>query len=230
MEKTPPRHAEQNLLKPTPMPPRHLPRHVLRHLPRHLPRYVARYVLFLWGVLLPFLGGSCAKKIATENSYAPVPLSNSSFFVLLPPQYIEKNLDMPQRISGTQGEAPFHMSAWVKADKTSLHIELLNDMGNSLGTLVYDGKNLSFSSAHFPKHIKPEYVVADFQLCFYTPEALRLSLGKLRLHTTTQDSGVEKRLLYEGNKPIIEIEKKADRVEYINHLRGYSYVIWGAFL
>lgn len=178
-------------------------------------------------LLLLLLFSACA---TNKNTRSPVFITNTASFALLPPDCIQKNLDMIQRISGTYGKNQFDVNAWVKADKTEIVMELLNDMGNSLGTLNYSGGGVRFTSSFFPKNLKAEYIVADFQLCFYKVEALRSALGKLILKTEKDFSETEKRFVYDNNNCIIEIEKNPDFIKYINHLRGYSYTIHGDFL
>ena len=172
---------------------------------------------------------ACAKTPYPKNSYGLVYVTNGVSFELLPPENIEKNLDMPQRISGAYGKNQFDINAWVKADKNEITMELFNDMGSSLGTLVYTGRELHFTSSFFPRNLKAEYAVADFQFCFYDAKALQAALGGLSLKTQTDTSGTETRLIYDGDKCIIEIEKKSNLVTYTNHLRGYAYTIQGNF-
>ncbi|MCL2179251.1 MAG: DUF3261 domain-containing protein [Proteobacteria bacterium] len=164
-----------------------------------------------------------------QNGPPAVYFSNQASFSPLPPQYIEKPMDMLQRISGSHGDKHFHMSAWVKANNEEMVMEFWGDMGNSLGTFHYNHQGLHFSSSAFPQHFRPEYVLADFQLCFYSPMALRNALGKLTLYTQQPTSGVEIRRLYEGETCLVEIEKTPHRVHYKNHLRGYAYSIEGDF-
>ena len=166
---------------------------------------------------------------SSKNNYGPVYLTDSVSFELLAPEHIEKDLDMFQRISGTYGKNQFDTNAWVKADKTEIVMELLNDMGSSLGTLVFSGAELNFKSSFFPRNIKIEYALADFQLCFYKTDALRSALGALALKAETDMAGNETRRIYNGNECIIEIEKTPGYVRYINHLRSYTYTILGDF-
>jgi len=172
---------------------------------------------------------ACAGQPSIENNYGPVYVTNSVSFKLLAPEYIEKNLDMPQRVSGAYGKNQFDVNAWVKADQTEIIMELFNDMGSSMGTLVFTGGNLSFTSSYFPRTIKAEYVIADFQFCFFKTDALRSALGKLILKTETDSAGNETRSIYDGNNCIIEVEKRIGLVRYTNHLRGYAYTIRGDF-
>jgi hypothetical protein len=186
-----------------------------------------RFLLLL--VVLFFFACTQPEKTA-KNKYGPVSVTSTASFVLLAPEYIEKNLDTLQRISGAYGKNQFAVNAWVKADKTEIVMELLNDMGNSLGTLSYTGGDLHFTSSFFPRNLKAEYAVADFQFCFYQADALRAALGKLILKIEGGPSGTEKRLIYEEDTCIIEIEKNPGLVRYVNHLRGYAYTIQGDFL
>jgi hypothetical protein len=107
-------------------------------------------------------------------------------------------------------------------------MELLNDLGGSLGELSFTGEELSFTSSFFPRNLKAEYVAADFQFCFYQVPALRRALEGISIETEGEQN-TERRFFYEGNKLLIEIEKKPGSVEYTNHLRGYSYSILGDF-
>ncbi|MDR2314726.1 MAG: DUF3261 domain-containing protein [Spirochaetaceae bacterium] len=175
-------------------------------------------MLFLAVVLIP----GC-------RSYGPVYLSGAAEFSLLSPEHIEKNIDMFQRISGVYQERSFELSAWVRADGTGIMMELLNDMGSSLGELVFTDRELRFTSSYFPGKLPAEYAVADFQLCFYRVPALRGALGGLWLETETGGS-LERRLVYEGDALIIEIEKGPGSLRYTNYRRAYSYTILGNFL
>ncbi|MDR0598595.1 MAG: DUF3261 domain-containing protein [Treponema sp.] len=172
-----------------------------------------------------------------DASYGPVFIAPGAAFSLLPPECIEKSMDMSQRISGAYGKNRFELNAWVRADNAGISMELFNDLGAGLGKLVFTGRALNFSSPYFPRNLKAEYAAADFQFCFYRPGALRGALGNLilRVEQTPPESpagrspGVERRLIYEGDRLLIEIEKSPRSVRYTNHLRGYSYTILGDF-
>ena len=83
----------------------------------------------------------------------------------------------------------------------------------------------------FPPSFRAEYLAADFQFCFYRPEALREALAKCGLAFELLDDAVSRteiRRIREGKQIIIEIEKTADLVHYRNFLRGYAYTLAGA--
>ena len=179
---------------------------------------------------------SCAARGSAGN-YGPVLVAPDVSFRLLPPRDIEKNIDHFQWISGVYGARQFAFNALVRADEKEIVMELFGDMGNSLGTLDYDGTKLLFDSSWLPKNIKAEYAVADIQFCYYRIEALRAALPGLRVETETVNGG-ETRRFYRGGTLIIEIEKsprpgggdRGSRLRYVNHLRNYSYTIEGALL
>jgi hypothetical protein len=189
-------------------------------------------------VLIPFV--SCGTSPQGLRA-GPVYISDSLQFRLLPPGGIEKPMDMSQRIGGSYGERRFEINAWVKADGSGLRIVFYNDLGGGMGELYYGKEGLSFDSPYFPKNIRAEYLVADFQFCFYDFEALRAALAadsqsgtKLVLERsfgTAPPPGeqTELRRIYEGDKVLIEIEKTPSRLRYTNRLRGYSYTITGDF-
>lgn len=169
------------------------------------------------------------------SSHAPVYLTDRAKYTLLPPADIAVPLDHYQRISGTYGGQEFSFDAWVAADDRELVMAILSPMGTSLGELSFGEGGLSFSSAFFPPTLKPEYVVADFQLCFYRVDAVSQALKNCGLGFRTEgpmnDPGgsAEIRVVSDGNRDIIEIEKTKNAVRYINHVRGYAYTLEGDF-
>jgi hypothetical protein len=86
-----------------------------------------------------------------------------------------------------------------------------------------------------PASLKPEYIVADFQFCFYRADALEAALESCGLALTTErrpggaEGPVEARTISDGKKSIIEIEKTKNAVRYRNHVRGYAYTLGGEF-
>ena len=180
------------------------------------------------GVLLCLC--SCASKTAArKNVPTALPyawLTDRSKFILLSPEGIENPLDMPQFVSASYGGRDYFFNAWVKADETGINMILINDLGANMGELSYRDGTVSFSSPVFPQSIGPEYIVADFQLCFYNTIALRRALADGGL--SIEETGT-KRSILDGKKVIMEIEKDRRFVKLVNHLRGYSYTLEGDF-
>jgi hypothetical protein len=169
---------------------------------------------------------SCASRPATNDKQLFVYLTNRAQFVLLPPGGIEKPMDMAQYISAAYGGQDYYFNAWVQADENGMEMTLFNELGAAMGELRYREGFVELSSPVFPGSLKPEYIVADFQLCFYDSLMIRDALKKIGL--AFEANGKFRRVL-QGKNVIIEIEKDQNRVLINNHLRGYAYTLEGDF-
>jgi hypothetical protein len=142
---------------------------------------------------------------------------------------------MLQQIAGSYGGQEFLMNAWVQADESGINMSFFNSLGAGLGELSYSEGALSFSSPVFPPSLKAEYIVADFQFCFYRVDVLSRALkaSGLILSAGRDEAGDgeyrEFRRIFRGSALIIEIEKTPLRIRYTNHLRGYAYTLEGGF-
>jgi hypothetical protein len=179
---------------------------------------------FLAALVFIYLS-SCSSLAVDKRPYAY--LAGRSKFILLPPAAIENQVDMAQHISALYNGQRFYFSAWVLADENGIDISLFNELGAAMGELSYREGVVSMSSYVFPQSLKPEYIVADFQLCFYNSDSLSRALKDCGLVLETQNSH---RRIFEGKSLIIEIEKTSGAVKLVNHLRSYSYTLEGEFL
>ena len=171
---------------------------------------------------------SCASRPADKRLF--VHLTDKAKYVLLHPDGIEKPIDMAQYISASFMGQDYSFNAWVRADNSVMDITLVNEMGAAMGELFYADGIVNFSSRVFPDSLPPEYIVADFQLCFYDPVLLRRALKECGLSLETQNwNGGLARRVFSGRDLIIEIERRRDRVKLVNHLRGYAYTLEGDF-
>jgi hypothetical protein len=168
---------------------------------------------------------SCATNTTGEKRLG-VYLAGGSKYILLPPENIEHSLDMAQQISASYKGRKFFLNSWVKADETGMEMVLLNEMGARMGELSYRNGLVSFSSPMVPSALKPEYIVADFQLCFYNTEALHQALNDCGL--SFEDTGNSRRI-FKGKTLVIEVEKDGNTVRLVNHLRKYAYTLEGNF-
>ncbi|MDR2182366.1 MAG: DUF3261 domain-containing protein [Treponema sp.] len=164
---------------------------------------------------------SCAGGVKeTAETPRVVTLGERGRFTLLDPRYIEAPLDTVQRISGAYENGEFAVTAWVKADGAGVSMVFMSGLGISLGEFEFGAGSISLVSPYLPASIGPEYLAADFQLCYYQVEALGKALDGLTLH-----AGGNVRRIYEGENVIIEIETGAGEIRYTNLLRNYSYTI-----
>ena len=185
-------------------------------------------------IVLPLCLAACASP--PKPLFAPVYVTDRAKYTLLPPADIEKPMDSYQQIAGTYGKHEFLLDALVVADEKGITVSLFNSLGTSMGEVFFDEKAASFSSSVFPTSFKPEYIIADFQFCFYRAEKLTEALGACGLtfaaerRQTAERGPVETRAIFERGKKIAEIEKTDKTIAYTNYLRGYSYALAGGFL
>jgi hypothetical protein len=162
-------------------------------------------------------------------------ITDERIYKLLPPAGIEAPLDMLQQVSGSYGRQEFLMNVWVRAGESGIAMSLFNSLGVGLGELSYREGDLSFSSPVFPPSFKAEYIIADFQFCFYRIDLLSQALKAAGLTLSvsrdkTEEEGYrEFRRIFQGAALLVEIEKTPARVRYINHLRNYAYTLEGDF-
>ena len=186
---------------------------------------------FLTVLILIYLCSCVSGGIGNHSFFEKRPyayLTNSAKYVLLAPEGIEKPMDMAQYISASYGGQDYFFNAWVKADETGMDIALFNELGAAMGDLSYRDGAVNFSSQVLPESLAPEYIVADFQLCFYDPIPLGRALKKCGLTLETRGAGSSgTRRVLTGKNLVIEIEKTRDAIKLTNHLRGYSYTLKG---
>ena len=167
---------------------------------------------------------SCASRSAEKRLFAY--LTDRAMFVLLPTAAIEKPMDMAQYISASFMGQNHYFNAWVRADETAMDMTLFNDLGGAMGDLSYTDGAVNLTSRVLPGSLQAEYIIADFQLCFYDPVPLRRALEDAGLSLNLKDNF---RRIFDGETLIIEVEKTPEKVSLVNYLRGYAYTLEGDF-
>jgi len=187
---------------------------------------VVRLLFFLSVCFICIL--SCASVAKEDRPYTY--LTDNSKFILLPPRGIDQAMDMAQYISAEYRGQNYFLNSWVKADENAIEMTWFNELGASIGDLSYRDGAVHFSSTVIPRsamqYVKPEYILADFQLCFFDPFLLGKSLEDGDLVLEIQDGN---RRILRGNEVIINIIKTGNTVRLENHLRGYAYTLEGDF-
>lgn len=138
-----------------------------------------------------------------------------------------------QVMEGSYGNQHFSMLLYFFSDQNEMQLLLLNDFGTDMGSLFYDGREVRFESAMFPKNLKAEYIVCDIQNAYYDSAALEANYKSAGLSfesvRTLYETGepVEVRKIFEEKKLIEEITLKNGRevqsITIRNYLRGYEY-------
>ena len=205
-----------------------------------------KFLLILTSIFLV----SCASS-KFESAFSPVYVTNSAKFTILPPSAMSGNLDGLQKMSAAFGKQSFDAEIFVVSDQEQLSMTILNEFGTTMASLFYDGASLDFESGVFPKNLKAEYIVADFQFCLYNAGELKSALEKIgvdfeeSIFCPAEDriGTVVTRTLSQKGKIISKITKnyakseqtgagksageKLHSIRYENFLRGYSYELTG---
>ena len=181
--------------------------------------------------LIPFfLLISCASS-RFESEFSPVYVTNTSKYAILPTTSMNGTVDSLQKMTANFGkDNSFDFDVYVISDSSQLSMTILNEFGTTMASLFYDGLSLDFDSVIFPKELKAEYIVADFQFCLYNVDDLKPALEKIgvNLEVTSEPAGdeiAEVRTLSKKGKVISKITKTALSIKYENFLRGYSYIL-----
>ena len=179
---------------------------------------------FLTPLLISLLILSCVTK-QQEARYS-VYVTNDARFELLPPSAFEENMDRFQNITGHFQGKTHIFGAYIKSSEESVEITFFNQMGGSVGDLVYTGDSLVANSHFTPPTAKFEYMMADFQFCYCRKDLLASSFEAIGLRfECSEKDGVETRQIFDGDKLVIQIEKEKNRTKLQNLLREYSYDI-----
>ena len=172
---------------------------------------------------------------------APVYYSDTRSVELLPTAAMTEPIDMPQHIAGSftkpDGSTDsFEADSWVRANDSILSITMFTGFGTTLGEITYERDSVKAESSVLDvTKMKAEYLVADFQVCFYPFAQLKVNFEKagftfVESRDASADGEVSTagdyvRTLKEGDRVILVATKKAREVSLVNELRKYSYRI-----
>ena len=149
---------------------------------------------------------------------APVYYSDERSVSLLPTASMTEKLDMPQHIVGEfhkpDGSTDsFEADSWVRANDS---------------VLFRDSVKVESSLMNVEK-MKAEYLLADFQICFYPFGPLQKNFEQAGFEFSETRSGAGNadfvRTLSENGKTILTAKKTGAEIRLVNDLRGYSYHI-----
>ena len=166
---------------------------------------------------------------------SPVFYSDGHAVSLLPTSSMTEGIDMPQRIEGRfvkpDGSTDsFEADSWVRANDSVLSITLFTGFGTTLGEITYARDSVKAESSVMDvAKIKTEYLIADFQICFYPFDALRKNFEQAGYAFTETRSGAGNtdyvRTLADNGKTLLTARKSGTEIHLENVLRGYSYHI-----
>ena len=172
-----------------------------------------------------------SKKI-TATGLRPIYVTNSKKVELLLPEYAEGIFEGIQILDGSFGKTSFNLLSYTQIDSSGISLSLMNDFGTDMGNVFFDGRQVIFDSAYFPKALPGEYIICDIQNAYYDLEALKENYKKSGLTLEEWSAAVDEsaaarevkvRHISDGKKLIEEITITYDTVTIKNYLRGYEY-------
>ena len=189
-----------------------------------------RHVLGLLACVLLLV--ACSRSNVKPGT-APVYYSDTRSVALLPTTAMTEKLDMPQHLRGefTQQDGSmksFEGDSWVRANDSVLSIMLFSGFGTTIAEITYGKDSLHFESSVMDvEKMKAEYVLADFQVCFYPYKALKDNFEAAgfvfeEARGTAHDFV---RTLKDGNTLVLTAQRKGKEITLVNSLRHYSYHI-----
>lgn len=191
--------------------------------------FVHRFLCFFLPIF-PLLLTSCASTTKRLDRDRLVHLTDTNVVQLLPTSAADKNIEMLQRLEADYGGKTFQMDAFLILNQDQINVTLMNSFGTTMGTLLYTSSALEFDSSLFPGNIKAAYIIFDFQLCFYSEQALRQELEGAGLELRTrQVEGRAVRDVYKGSELLVSIVQDDHSIRLENRHRGYAYTIYGDF-
>ena len=158
-----------------------------------------------------------------------VRMGDDSQFTLLPPSAISEPMDSYQLITGSfPGYEDVAIEAWFTSDESSLTLMLFAPTGQTMGKVLYDGKDISFESTFLPEYrIIGLYIIADMQLCFASSDSIKSEFERsdLKLTETYSNGSLFTRTIEENNNAVYLIVYQENGISVINKLRNYEYTI-----
>lgn len=170
---------------------------------------------------------ACTSHSAVAGNSAKIYYSDARYIQLIEPQNSGISVEENQLMTGSYGEKKFSGESWMLLNDTTVHMMLFSSMGNTIAELVYTKDSLAFNSKWMnAEKMKPEYIIADIQFCYYPASVLQKNFDAAGFtFVESQDGDVLHRTLFDGKTAILKMEKRGNKIVLQNLLRHYSYQI-----
>lgn len=166
------------------------------------------------------------KGLLTEKTLPKVYVTNKKTVNLLSPLYMNGTEDTFYSFRGTFAGETFHCIIYNQSSQDGISLLISNEFGLDMGSLIFAPGELTFTSTFFPRELRPEYIIADFQNASYDERALSENYARAGLSfvvKTLEDTSVRRVI---SDKDVIEeITVRSDSFVVKNVLRGYSYIL-----
>ena len=180
-----------------------------------------RKISVILGLAVLSLLISCkSTKVESAPPLRPVYITNTKKINLLAPSVAGQIFEGLQLLNGSFGASSFMLMSYTQIDAKGISLSLMNDFGADMGNVFYDGRQVIFDSAYFPKNLPGEYIICDIQNAYYDEAALQKNYKGAGLRFEAEN---DKRKIYDGKKLIEEITILENTITIKNYLRGYEY-------
>ena len=186
---------------------------------------------FTSGTITFFTGCQSSPKIQGSKT-EPVYITNSKKLYLLSPKEISSPFEKQIMFEGEFQKNSFSILSYLQATEQELYINIFTDFGTSLGEIIYNGTEIVFDSAIFPKNLKPEYIISDIQFAYYNFDAVKNALNKIQIGFFNESSNSNSTQIFtirnglKTTSPLIEkITHSGNIITIENFLRGYKYIL-----
>lgn len=127
-------------------------------------------------------------------------------------------------MEGSYQKQVYYMDVLLQADSTSFLLLAFNSFGTQIFELSYDKNGTRYNTGLPIGKMKPEYLIADFQIAFYPAAAVEGMLKAAGLgFSVTKEGENSVRRVYDGDQILIEAQLGPTVSVYRNLLRGYEY-------
>ena len=190
------------------------------------------FLLSIFSTLITFFSGCQSSPKIQGSKTEPVYITNSKKFYLLSPKEIPSPFEKQIMFEGEFQKKNFSLLSYLQATEQELYINILTDFGTSLGEIIYNGTEIVFDSAIFPKNLKPEYIISDLQFAYYDFNAVKTSLNKIHIGFFNESTDSDSSKIFtirnglNATSPLIEkITHSKNIITIENFLRGYKYIL-----
>ena len=190
------------------------------------------FLLSMFSSLITFFTGCQSSPKIQGSKTEPVYITNSKKLYLLSPKEISSPFEKQIMFEGEFQKNSFSILSYLQATEQELYINIFTDFGTSLGEIIYNGTEIVFDSAIFPKNLKPEYIISDIQFAYYNFDAVKNALNKIQIGFFNESSNSNSTQIFtirnglKTTSPLIEkITHSGNIITIENFLRGYKYIL-----
>ncbi|NQZ08540.1 MAG: DUF3261 domain-containing protein [Algicola sp.] len=185
-------------------------------------RTVAQHGMTLLLLLLLLLLSSCASNLSGPTTQPnAVALSDNSQYTLAKTPASMVGQGYLSLVTGGYEDSSYELLVQVELNRDNIVMVGTTVNGIELFELVwFDHKPWQLKQSPLAKTIKPEYLLADFQLVHWPLPSINEHLKGAKM-TQNETNAVRERVVKQGEQPIITITSQAQQTTFEQHSRRY---------